>query len=484
LLLAGAVVERSALFPLYSRSMENRDDYIERVRAALRINTAWPGGQAAEAEAPLLAFQDFLVEQYPAFHRRAERWRLSPYGVVYRWPGAAADGDNEPVLVLAHYDVVPAEAAKWSAAPFGGELRDEPGGPYVYGRGALDMKSTLMAIMESAEDLSKEGFAPRRDIWFAFGGDEERSGVLGAQQTARFFAEGAGGAKGAGEKVKKFAWILDEGGIVAVDQLKGVATPLALVGIEEKGFLSVDLQVAQNPGHASQPPEVQAVAVLAAALSRIERKHPFPFHLVPTVEAFFQGLAAHVPAGLQAAALRRPRLLGPLFFKLAASTPATAAMMRTTVAMTQLEGSAAENVLPSEARAVLNLRLLPPWTVESALDRLRRAIADPRVRVSAHGPATNPVPAAPGQERMEGPGWEVLKRALTSAFPGVPALPYLMMATTDSRHYQRLSPAIFRFAPQALTPAELSRIHGHDERISIANLEAGRVFYRELFSLL
>ncbi|MDR1785857.1 MAG: M20/M25/M40 family metallo-hydrolase [Spirochaetaceae bacterium] len=448
-------------------------EFIDRFRASLRINTAWPRGASpgdSQAEGPLRAFQDFLAETYPAFNRAAERWVLSPYSLVYRWPGAASAGRDGrgPVLFLSHYDVVPAETEKWTVDPFGGDLRDEPGGPYVYGRGALDMKNILMALMESAEELCKGGFVPRGDIWFAFGGDEERSGILGAQKTVPWLAE----------RGLRFSWILDEGGVVAQDQLKGVTDPLALVGIEEKGYLSLTLSVDQKSGHASQPPAVQAVAVLARALARIDN-HPFPFHLVPTVEAFFSGLAPHVSGGL-AAVLRNARLLGPLFFKAAATTPVTAAMMRTTIAMTQLQGSAADNVMPSQAQAVLNLRLLPPWTVETAVERIKDVISDPRVTVALYGPATDPVPAAPGQARMEGPGWKELRDALEAAFPGVPPIPYLMMATTDSRHYRSLGDAIFRFGPQRLTPEELSRIHGKDERISLVNLERSLVFYTAL----
>jgi carboxypeptidase PM20D1 len=140
--------------------------------------------------------------------------------------------------------------------------------------------------------------------------------------------------------------------------------------------------------------------------------------------------------------------------------------------------------MPSAVKAVLNLRLLPPWTVDTAIRRLEAVIADERVGVSVHGLATDPVPAGPGQESMEGPGWKEVLSAAGQVFPGVPVLPFLMLATTDSRHYQELSPRIFRFSPQKLNPGELSRIHGHDERISLENLENCLSFYSRVLEQL
>jgi carboxypeptidase PM20D1 len=436
---------------------------LDRFRGAVKIKTDWPAG-----EAPLTRFQNFLAESYPAFHKVAERWVLSPYSLVYRWPGADQSGTEHPVLVLAHYDVVPAETEKWTVDPFGAELRDD----WVYGRGTLDMKSILIGIMEGAERLCAEGFTPRRDVWFAFGGDEERSGVQGAMRTAAWFAE----------RGISFSWILDEGTPIASGMIRGISRPLGLFGIEEKGYLSLDLTVQQKPGHASRPPRIQAAAVLARALGRIA-KQPFPFQLTPTVEGFFRDLAPLSPHPM-GAFMAHARLLGPLFFQAVAGSPDIAAMLRTTTAMTQLEGSAADNVMPSAVRAVINLRLLHPWTVERAIAFIREAVKDERVAVSVHGLATGPVPANPEHTRRAGPGWREMTEALEEAWPGTPALPFLMVATTDSRHYQELTRGIFRFSPYKLTPEELALIHGHDERISVENFNQGLRFYEALFKRL
>ena len=239
-----------------------------------------------------------------------------------------------------------------------------------------------------------------------------------------------------------------------------------------------------------------AAAILALALCRINKK-PFPFALDPVVEAFFKGCAKH-SGGVQSWVMKHARILGPLFFKIAAASPVTAALLRTTVAMTMLKGSAADNVMPSAVTAVLNLRLLPHWTVETALARVKETVNDDRVSVRIHGLATDPVPAVPGQENVPGfgkngesggggngcAGWDKILGAAAAVFPGVPVLPFLMTATTDSRHYRELAGPVYRFNPQVLDPGELSRIHGHDERISLANLENCRRFYSSLLVLL
>jgi carboxypeptidase PM20D1 len=442
--------------------------FIERFRTSLKIPTWWPSGALpgdASAEAALLHFQEFLVEDFPLFHKVAERWVLNPYSVLYRWPGAGKDSENRAALFLAHYDVVPAETEKWSVDPFGAEMKDG----FIYGRGSLDMKSTLISIMEAAESLCAAGFKPKQDVWFAFGGDEERTGIQGAMEAAKWFAQ----------RGQHFSWILDEGAMIAENQIEGIHSPLALVGIEEKGFLSLNLSVVQEPGHASRPPKTQAVAILGRALCRIAAK-PFPLKLVPTVETFFKQISPLIP-GIQGFVMRHARAFGPMFFKLAASSPTTAAMLRTTIAMTQLEGSAADNVLPSEARAVINLRLLQPWTIKTATDFIKKAINDKRVRVSVCGLATNPVTASRDYQRS---GWSEMKTALAEAWPGIPLLPFIMVAATDSRHYKEITDIIFRFSPHKLNPKEWAGVHGHDERISEENLQKGLTFYSKLLESL
>lgn len=451
---------------------------IKRFQSALRIATFFPAeaegtspaARAArnEAERRLSLFQDFLVNAFPKFHRVCERIVLNPYAVAYRWPGTqeAAGAPIERVLFLAHYDVVPADKEAWSFDPFSGEVSDG----YIRGRGSLDTKNSLLAALEAAEAAIEAGFTPKRELWFAFGGDEERTGRNGAQALAAYFTE----------RNLRFSFLVDEGSAVVDGVLSGIRSPLALIGVAEKGYLDIELRVDMQPGHSSRPPKTQAVAVLGTALYRLSR-HPFPWRLTPVVQAFFRGLSTHAPTAL-AFILRNARALGPLFFLAAGGSPETAAMLRTTVAMTQLQGSDADNVLPSRVSAILNLRLIPGCSINDAIGFVRRAINDPRVQVlaSAARDANEPIEAHPAAIDRCAPGWDELVAAVSAAFPSVPIIPYVVTATTDSRHYRSLCPSILRFSPLRLTPSELARIHGIDERISIENYRAGIRFYRTL----
>jgi carboxypeptidase PM20D1 len=294
--------------------------------------------------------------------------------------------------------------------------------------------------------------------------------MLGALESAKWFQ-----ARG-----QKFDWIMDEGTPIGEDQIKGVDSLLGLVSVEEKGYLSLNLSVAQEPGHSSQPPRIQAVAVLARALHRISNR-PFPFRLNPSVEMFFKQLSPYM-SGIQRFVLRHARALGPLFFKLVATSPAIEAMVRTTIAMTQLEGSAADNVMPSEARAVLNLRLLWPMTVEKAISYIEKAINDARVKVSViHGLGSDPV-ASSGDFRTC--GWPEIQAAMSEAWPGVPVFPFIMIGLTDSHHFKEHTGGIFRYSPFKMNPKDLEGVHGHDERVSVENLHRALSIYSKLLESL
>jgi carboxypeptidase PM20D1 len=198
------------------------------------------------------------------------------------------------------------------------------------------------------------------------------------------------------------------------------------------------------------------------------------------VETCFSKLAPLMP-GVQGFVMRNARLLGKLFFKLAATTPAMESLLKTTVAMTQLSGSPADNVMPSEVRAVINMRLLHPWTVEKATKYIEKIINDKRVTLSPYEPGTDPVPASDEYLKY---GWQEIQTAIKEVWQDVVILPFIMVAGTDSRHYQKLAKSIFRFNPQKLDEEELNRIHGHDERISVENLNNELAFYSHLMRLL
>lgn len=459
-----------------------RPGYAQRFSRAIALPTVTPpeGGGFPEMERALLDFQAMVQEQFPHLAALGTFTSLGPFGWYIRIPRDAAsgwqavespqhrdkDGNRDPaplpMLLLAHYDVVPVEAEFWDDEPFSGRIAQG----FVHGRGTLDTKNTLMAILEAGDYLVSRGTAFDRDVYLAFGGDEERNGTRGARQLAEHFRS----------RGLRFSLVSDEGLVVAREGIPGVKTPVVLLGTEEKGYTNLELWADQPPGHSSRPPRFQAAARLGRALSRLE-SHTFPYELSASVRAFFEGLVPLVPftLGLIFANLR---ITKPLFVLAMRNNPEAVSMVRTTLAMTVLQGSPAENVLPSRVRAVVNLRLLPGWTPQEALEQVRRRVRGLGVQVDFQPGVLHSSPVTQGQG--EAREYERVARAAQAAFPGIPVLPSLVTAQTDSRHYADLTDTVVRFAPMELGKAELNLIHGHNERISLENYEAGIRFYLEL----
>ncbi|HKK48311.1 MAG TPA: M20/M25/M40 family metallo-hydrolase, partial [Alkalispirochaeta sp.] len=325
-------------------------------------------------------FEQFLERAFPLVHRILEREELGDPGLLYTWTGR--DPTAEPIILTAHYDVVPADAHDgWSHPPFGGAVVDD----VIWGRGTLDDKSSLMAILEAATRLMETGFTPERTVLFAFGGDEEVTGQRGAGRiAAALLARGV-----------RALCLVDEGTAVVENTVALVNRPIALIGTAEKGYVDIRLTVQGPDGHASMPPRRTAVGRLARALRRIERQ-PFPRRLIPSVKAFLVSVADAAP-GMYRPILNHPQLFAPILTRVLAGDPKTDALVRTTQAPTMLSGSAAPNVLPAAVEAVVNVRILPGETIESVRRRFVKTVADAEVAVDVLNPAGSgdPVDAAP-----------------------------------------------------------------------------------------
>ncbi len=446
------------------------DPAFHRFRMALAMPTVTPEDKA-RTNPWLKRFQEFLVEEYPAFGKVAQANVVDDFAIWFKWPGK--NEEKKPVLFIAHYDVVPVNEKAWTHDPFEAVLEEG----YLYARGALDTKFTLVALMEAVEALAARGFQPDRDVYLAFGGDEERNGTRGAQVLANHFAE---------EGIR-FSWLLDEGSVVADGSLKAARKPLALVALEEKGYVNLVLTVKQAPGHSSRPPGVQAGAVLGKALSAIG-KRPLRPRLLPVMKRFFQGIVPLVdrPTGFILANLW---LFWPLLHRVLGRNATLAALFRTTMAITIVKGGNTENVLPDQVQAVINCRILPGEHAHDVLEQVKKRIGDKRVAVDYHPDflVDDPVSLFPGNPEIRDvkdprdfPGWVPVKGAIERHFPGCPVLPFLNTALTDSRHYRSITDAILRFAPMKLSPREIDRIHGDDERISLENYYTGIAFYISL----
>ncbi|MFS0794397.1 M20/M25/M40 family metallo-hydrolase [Microbacterium sp. 1P10AE] len=436
---------------------------VERFRELLAIPTVSHVDPVRTDTARFDEFRAALERLYPLVHAHLDREIVAGHSLLYRWAGRSR---AEPLLLLAHQDVVDTAGQPWTRDPFAAAVEGEGENATLYARGAIDDKGALVAILEAVEAALADGVVPRADVWLAFGHDEETLGE-GARAMAAILAD----------RGVHPALVLDEGGAVVEGALPGLVVPTAMIGVAERGTVTFDLVAREAGGHASTPPPFPATARLARAIDRVRRR-PFPRRLVPPVRAMLATAAAHAPEPLRTV-FRRAEITGPaLTAAFALLGPETNALVRTTAVVTRLEGSAGDNVLATTARATVNVRLLTGDTVADAAIHLRRAIADPLIDIEVrHG--GDPSPVSPWQ----GEPWRRLASAVGETLgEDVVTLPYLQLGASDSRFYTGLTEHVYRFTPFHLTRAERDALHAPDERIRVEVWLRGIRFYRALLA--
>jgi carboxypeptidase PM20D1 len=403
------------------------------------------------------ALEDFFAGSGVAFERHESLpGRAS---LVVRIEGR--DRQAPTLLLMGHTDVVPVNPAGWQRDPFGGELVDG----IVWGRGAIDNKSTVIGTLEAVEMLLAENFRPVRTVYLAYGHDEEVGGANGAGRIAALLQ-----ARGI-----ELDMVLDEGGVIGDGILPGIAEPVALVGIAEKGFVTIELSTRVAGGHSSLPPRQSAVGILSAAVSRLE-ENPMAPRLEGATRELFDRIGPRLPA-VQRAVFANLWLTAPLVVRRLESSPTTNAMVRTTTAPTIFHAGTKDNVLPSYARAAVNFRILPGDTVATVVEHVRRTVDDSRVEIKTVG-RFSAEPSAVSSTASE--SFRSLERTIRSVVPDAIVAPYLVVVATDARYYSALSRNVFRFLPLRLTQPDLERMHGIDERIGIREYEAAIRVYRQL----
>ncbi len=409
----------------------------------------------------LKQLQQLLRKNYPLVHKHLSLEIVNEYGLLYTWQGSQPE--LKPVLFSAHQDVVPVDPAtlkEWSKEPFGGEIADG----FVWGRGTLDMKCQLVGVLDAVESLLAEGHTPARTVYLAFGHDEEVGGPQGAGHIAALL----------NTRGVHLAALWDEGINILEGALPGIPGPVGLVGVAEKGYLTVEFEVEGKPGHASTPPQQTAIGILAAALAKLEA-HPLPADL-GIIRNMMRSVATMLPFSLRMA-FANLWLFGKVVENKLSAEEQTNAAIRTTTAVTVISGGVKDNILPHQATAKVNFRIYPGQTVEDVLTHIKKVIADERVHFQPVPLACwNPIAASPTDTSF----YTHLQAAIQNTFNQVPVAPFMMVAATDSRHYAPICDAIYRFSPYTATSAELKRIHGIDERISLAALEKMLAFYIRL----
>jgi carboxypeptidase PM20D1 len=432
------------------------DPAVAKLQELLRIPTVSYADERADP-APFHAFLAAHERLFPRLHADLERTLLNGTAMLFHWPGRSS---ARPVVLMAHIDVVPvAEGDRWQHPPFAAEVVDGT----LWGRGTLDDKGSLVAISEAVERLLEGGHVPAQDVWLSFGNDEEISGGGAPAAAAALRARGVA------------PWfVLDEGGAVAHDAFPGVSAPVAVVGVTEKGTTTVTLEVEGRGGHSSTPRRNDTTARLARAVVRLDDLS-FPAALpAPTLE-LLRRLAPHAKAPMRqllGAATKAPPVLTRL---LTLAGPETAAMTRTTLAVTTLQGSPAHNVIASTARAGVNVRVMVGDTVAGVVQRMCRAIADDRVRVTVTE-ASEPSPVS----AYDDDAFRLLESVIEECFPGAVPSPYVMMGATDSRFLTEICPRVYRYAPFRMTKAQRESIHSYDEHIGVEAFLEGVRWYQRL----
>ncbi|WP_025157069.1 M20/M25/M40 family metallo-hydrolase [Leifsonia aquatica] len=436
------------------------DAALDRFRTLLRIPTMSRNDVELTDWAAFDAFIAALPSLYPRVHAALELERHG-HSLLYRWPGTHPTG--RPTILMGHYDVVPATDEGWQHPPFAAEITGTGDGRVLWNRGTLDDKGAVVAILEAAERLLDADFAPREDVYLSFGHDEETVGT-GAQTIVAALRE----------RGVRPALVLDEGGAIVERIFPGVARPIAVVGVSEKGITSVRLTVEQHGGHASTPPAMTATVRLARAITRLNAK-PFPARLTETNLRMVETLGAHASGPLRAVFTRARRLQPLLRAVFGRLSDETRAIVRTTTAVTQLRGSLAANALPETAEAIVNVRIAVGSTVADTLQHLRRAIHDPQVRIEAVD-ASEPSPVSPS----DGPEWERVASALAEVHPRAIVTPYIMLGASDSRHFTAIGDTVYRFTPFEMSTEERGTLHARDERIHVRTWLRGIDFYERM----
>ncbi len=436
---------------------------------------------------PFIQFREYLKETYPRIYETMDTLSINKYAMVFHWKGRNSTAN--PILFLSHYDVVPVVGydpdehereeiiyrpdeiienkndesleATWDFPPFSGAVVNNS----IYGRGTLDMKCMLFGIMEAANDLIAEGFQPEQDIWFAFGQDEERNGQHGAVQIAQYF-------KSLG---LTFDAVYDEGGIIAAPEsaIDAVKVPMALVGLGEKGFLTLKIRVYGIGGHSSMPPKKSSLVYASEIVEKLN-ENQFQAELIPPIASFLDNIGGEM-GFTSRMAIANQWLLKPLLLSNFSKAPASNALIRTTIAVTMMKGSDAPNVLSSSSEITVNFRILQGTTVNDVVEHVKNICKDYDVDIEIAA-SREPSGITPNDTQQ----FNRIREVITSIYPNAIVSSYITIGGTDAYKYQLVSDNIYRFMPVELNQYEQRTIHNENEHISLNNYGKMIYYFKEI----
>ena len=431
----------------------------ETLGKAIRFRTiSFSPGEQNYTE--LSKLNEFITLSFPNIHSASfiSKYQVNQYSILFRIEGT--ENTKNPYMLCAHLDVVPEGfLGSWEYDPFLGDIIEESGKEYIFGRGAIDDKHSVFGILEALEHLVKAGERPKRTFYVALGHDEEVSGF-----------NGAGHIKLEMEKIlinneEELDFILDEGPMVLKNLFPGTDLPMIAIGVTEKGWAIFDLEVETEQFHSSMPPKESAIGILSKALSSLEEnRQPSKFGEGPEYETV-NYLSAHVQFGYKIV-LGNLWLFSGMISKLLSWQVSTDALQRTTTAITSVKSGFKDNVVPAVAKAVVNHRVHPSDTIDAVVASDTKNIADDRVKIIKRAYTPSPK-VSPYKGRAM--GFQVIANSALEVFPSAKIVPTVMVGNTDTIQYVNLTTKIYRFSPAFMLPKDLERFHGFNERISVKN---------------
>jgi len=424
-----------------------------RFQSALRIKTVSPEDPTEFDSTEFNKFSEFLLSTYPLVDSLLEKMVFSNYSYLYKWSGT--DPELKPAVIMAHLDVVPVnenDLASWEIPPFSANILNDT----IWARGTIDDKVAVIGIMESLEMLIQEGFIPKRTIYISLGHDEEVGGQAGAALIANYLHE---------QNVEA-EFVLDEGGTIVQGMVPGIDEDVALIGVAEKGFVSLKLKVEMEGGHSSMPNNETAITVLSSAINNLNDQ---------PLAGFIEYLGPEMPF-LNRIVFANMNIFSSVIIQMYQKSSAGNALVRTTTAATIFQSGIKDNVVPQSAEATVNFRLLPGNSIDELITQVKKRLDDDRIRISKAPFASEPS-ATSGTETF---GYQTLSKTIKQVFPEVLTAPNLLVGATDSRHFEKISKNIYRFLPIYINSNNIKTFHGTNERIASKDFHQAIRFYKQI----
>ena len=434
---------------------------IERFSNALKIKTISPENPKDFDSLSFNKFNHYLETTYPLTDSLLVKKQFGYYSHLYQWEGT--DPNLKPVVLMAHLDVVPVieeNLTDWKQPPFDGKVVNDT----LWGRGTIDDKIGVIGLLEATERLLKEGYKPERTLYLSFGHDEEIGGLKGAKVIVEHL-------KAQGVEAE---YVLDEGGTISQGIIPGITKDVALIGVAEKGYVSLELSVKKEGGHSSMPEKESAIDILSAAIVKV-KSQPFPAKLAGPIAGFIEYLGPEM-SGINRFIFANRWLFGSIITGVYEKTGSGNALVRTTTAPTIFNAGVKDNVIPQNAKATINFRIMSGEDSNSVMERVKKLINDPRIKIEKGRMQSEPSKVSSTNSF----GFRQLQSTIAEVYPDALVAPFLVIAGTDAKHFEPIANDIYRFSPMIINANNIKSFHGLNERIAVKDFKQAVRFYHRL----